>query len=125
MGWDELEWARVKVLVLVDNLARLEGELVKLEDGERGQRLDKVLMEAVGSRLQELMQQALSGQWRWEALLGGRDARKEELRRRGLHLLAVNRGWVDCVHCGEWVPPEEWATGRWCAHQYHRVRIVH
>ena len=56
----------------MDNLAGLEEELVVLEEGDRGVRRDKVLLELVADVLDGLIREALSHKWSWESLLAGR-----------------------------------------------------
>ena len=123
MGWDDWRWARAKAVVLLDNLACLQDELVILEAGEENVRKDKVLLEEpqVGEALEKLIKESLSAQWALEGNLEGDDLEREVVRRRGLHYLGVGRGWEDCVWCGELVGPRDWAAGRTCAHQIHTV----
>ena len=107
--------------MLVDNLAGLEEELVILEEGDRGVRRDNVLLELVADVLDGLIREALSHKWSWESLLAGEDREREIVRRKGIHCLAVERGWEYCVWCGDRVGPEEWSIGRLCGHQLHMV----
>ena len=108
-------------MVLVDNLAGLEEELVELEEGDRGVRRDKVLLELVADVLAGLIRESLSHQWSWESLLAGEDREKEIVRRKGIHSLAVARGWEFCAWCGGQVGPGDWSIGRLCGHQLHMV----
>ena len=62
-------------------------------------------------------------QWAYEVLLVGGDRDQEVTRRKTLYTLAARRGWTTCRWCLEEVPPEEWSSGRMCAHQYHIVRV--
>ena len=105
----------------MDNLAGLEEELVVLEEGDRGVRRDKVLLELVADVLDGLIREALSHKWSWESLLAGEDREREIIRRKGLHNLGVMRGLEYCVWCGEQVGPGDWAVGRLCGHQVHMV----
>ena len=122
-GWDDWRWARAKAVVLLDNLACLQEELVILEAGEEDVRRDKILLEEpqVGEALEKLIKESLSAQWGWEGNLEGDDLEREVVRRRGLHFLGVGRDWEYCVWCGELVGPRDWAVGRTCSHQIHAV----
>ena len=120
-GWEDWRWARARAVVLLDNLACLQEELVVLEDGEEDVRRDKILLEEVGPELEDLIKASLSAQWACEGNLEGDDLEREVTRRRGLHYLGVGKDWEYCVWCGEHVGPRDWAVGRTCAHQIHTV----
>ena len=123
-GWEAWRWGRTRAVTLVDNLGRLEESLVILEEGETGVRRDKILLEAVGGVLTDLIRESVSAQWAWETNLAGDDREREVVRRQGLHHLAVERGWEMCVHCGDMVGQHEWSLGRLCGHQLHTVGSV-